>query len=233
MKTRIQKTITIKTVEDWSCAAPPQGGKRQWKDKYSAKELAKFVIENQSMFQDLIQDVINETGIKRCNTFECEPEASTSLPFSHRGPRKHDLLLRNKKLIIGIEAKAEEPFSDDKNGSKDKEQRLKWMQEMLFPNSQVNIKDIPYQLLTGISGTLLETKRNDVNDCIFLVLVFKQEKEKQKNKEDLNKFIDKLSADKGITINVKEPGEAEGKPIRCWVKKRVIESINRVDITKE
>lgn len=224
MKTKIQKTITIKTVDDWLYAAPPQGGKQQWKDKYSAKELAKFVIENQSKFQDLIQDVLNETEIKRCNTFVCEPEASTRLPFSHRGPRKHDLLLRSKKVIIGIEAKAVEPFGDEKNGSKDKEQRLKWMREMLFPETkESNIKDIPYQLLTGISGTLLEAKRSDVHDCIFLVLVFKQDKENKKNIDNLNNFIDKLAADKGILVNVKEPGEEEGRVIKCWVKKRIIE----------
>lgn len=234
METKIIKTINIKTIEDWFCAAPPQGGKRQWKKGYSAKELATFVIENQSEFQDLIQDVINETGIKRCNTFVCEPEASTQLPYSHRGPRKHDLLLRNKNVIIGIEAKAEEPFGDDRKGSKNKEKRLKWMQEMLFPNTEENdIKDIPYQLLTGICGTLLEAKRPNepkeskdyTKNCIFLVLIFKQEKENKNKKtiENLNNIIEKLDADKGITIEVKEPGEAEGKPIRCWVKKRIIE----------
>lgn len=225
MKTRIQKTITIKSVDDWLYAAPPQGGKQQWKDKYSAKELAKFVIENKSEFQNLIQAVINETGIRRCNTFECEPETTTRLPYSHHGPRKHDLLLRNKNIIIGIEAKAEEPFGDDKKGSKDKEQRLKWMQEMLFPNSQVNIKNIPYQLLTGISGTLLEAKRsnNNINNCIFLVIMFKHDKGNKKNIDNLNNFIEKLGAEKGIIVNVKEPGEEEGKVIKCWVKKRIIE----------
>ena len=224
MKTKIQKTITITTVENWFCAAPPQGGKQQWKDGYSAKELAKLVIENKSEFDNLIQGVINEAEIKGCNIFECEPEACTRLPYSHRGPRKHDLLLRNKNVVIGIEAKAEEPFGDDKKGSKDKEQRLKWMREMLFPNSnESEIRNIPYQLLTGISGTLLEAKRNDIHDCIFLVLIFKRDKENVKNIEALDSIIDKLGNENGIIIRAKEPEDKDEKTIRCWIKKRIIE----------
>lgn len=226
MKTNIQKTITIKTVEDWFCAAPPQGGKQQWKDGFSAKELAKLAIENKSEFDNLIQGVINETGIKKCNSFECEPEASTPLPFSHRGPRKHDLLLRNKnkKVIIAIEAKAHESFGNDKKGSKDKEKRLKWMQETLFPDAKEDsIKNIPYQLLTGISGTLLEATRNNYHECIFLVLFFMRDKETARNMEVLNNVIDKFGGKDGILIRIKEPGEMEEKTIKCWIKKRIIE----------
>ena len=224
MKTKIQKTITITTVEDWFCAAPPQGGKQQWRDGYSAKELAQLVIENKSEFDNLIQGVINEAGIKGCNTFECEPEACTRLPYSHRGPRKHDLLLRNKNVVIGIEAKAIEAFGDDKSGSEDKEKRLKWMREMLFPNSnESEIRNIPYQLLTGISGTLLEAKKNKANNCIFLVLIFKRDKENIKNIEALNKVTEMLGNEKGSLIRVCETNDMEEKRIRCWVKKRIIE----------
>ena len=234
MKIKIVKSNTIKTIEDWFTSAPPQGGNLQWKDGYSAKELAKFVIKKQTEFQNLIQDVINEAGIKNCNYLEGEPEASTRLPFSHRGSRKHDLLLRSDKFIIGVEAKAKEAFGNDKSGSKEKERRLKWMQEMLFsPQEKNGIKDIPYQLLTGITGTLLEAKRNHIYDCIFLILVFIRDKENQKNEEALNFFINKLGADKGIVINVKEPDEKEGTKIKCWVKKRVIKCIKSVDKKKE
>lgn len=42
------------------------------------------------------------------------PEKATKLPWGRSGNRKHDLLLEDadKSLIIGIEAKADEPFDN-------------------------------------------------------------------------------------------------------------------------
>lgn len=35
----------IRSVDDWFKVAPPKGKDKQWKDGYSAKELAKYIVE--------------------------------------------------------------------------------------------------------------------------------------------------------------------------------------------
>ena len=35
--------INISNPDEWKLAFPPAGGDKQWKDKFSAKELAKIV----------------------------------------------------------------------------------------------------------------------------------------------------------------------------------------------
>ena len=46
MKIEIQKTIKITNENEWFLLAPPKGKEKQWKDGFSAKELARFVISD-------------------------------------------------------------------------------------------------------------------------------------------------------------------------------------------
>lgn len=220
MEITIQKTVEIKSVDDWFYCAPPKGKEKQWKDNYSAKELAHFATSPE--FKSFIKNLLSECKIK-CNEFTCIPEAETKLPGDYRGPRNHDLLMIGKNVVIGIEAKVNEPYGKSleqevANCSKGKKERINWMKKVLFGN-KCNDK-IKYQLMTGVCGTLLEAARNNVQKCIFLVLSFNIDgiETNQQNEEAFDLFIEQLemkgTSDKSFSIDKKD--------INCHIIKKNI-----------
>ncbi len=230
----IQKVKDINDEVDWFLYAPPQGGKTQWKDGYSAKEFARFATRRKE-FQTLINEVLKKCELKTGISFTCEPEALTSLPYSS-GPRHHDLLMRSQKLIIGIEAKVNETFGktiekETKDAGKAKNARIEWLTDTLFPDHKncESVDHLNYQLLTGLAGTLLEAKRADVKQCIFLIVEFIKEGEdaNPRNQEDFERFEALLptaivsQAMKRVFM-VKEPKEKHGTKIGCWLVKKQV-----------
>lgn len=222
MEITIQKKVEIKTVDDWFFCAPPKGKEKQWKDNYSAKELATFAISPE--FKPFIKNLLSECKI-RCNDFICIPEAETELPGDYRGPRNHDLLMIGKNVIIGIEAKVNEPYGNSigqelKGCSKGKKERINWMKKVLFDGDCID--KVKYQLMTGVCGTLLEAARKNVEKCIFLVLSFNIDgvESNLQNEEAFDLFIEQLdmngARDKFFLINT------EDKKINCHIIKKNI-----------
>lgn len=185
----IKKELTITEPNHWFIVAPPKGRDKQWKDGYSAKELAKFATTNSTIFNELIKDAVKNTfGRKVSASFYGEPEAETKLPpKGSNGPRNHDLLLYNKDLVIGIEAKVNEPFGnsiDDelKKAKNEKRsnmiERIDWLIKTILPEGnqrKVESMFLKYQLFTATAGTLLEAYRRHLNKCIVLILSFRLE----------------------------------------------------------
>ena len=231
MEINIEKSTRITDVELWLKVAPPKKGVAQWKDGYSAKEFAKFVIGNTKSFTEIIEEVVNSTVGYVPHSFTGEPEATTDLPpLGSRGPREHDMLLIDKRIVIGIEAKVNEPFGDktilqeSETTSTDKKARIAWLLETILPEGRgLNEKEVgglQYQLFTATAGTLLEAVRNNKKECIFLVLSFHPENEPINgvNKKSFEDFVKMVC---GENQNCKE-FKVEGEDIKCWFIERDI-----------
>ena len=118
--------------------------------------------------------------------------------------RNHDAFLFNSEIVIGIEAKADEPFGSEyigdalKTASKNKLCRIENMIRILFGNSHQEYADLRYQLVTATTALLLEAKKRNVQKALFMVIVFKKngyysEIKIQKNEIDIQKFIAKTN----------------------------------------
>lgn len=228
MKIEIQKTVKITNENEWFLLAPPKGKEKQWKDGYSAKELAKFVTSDYKMFTELIKNIVKEVTNRVPKSFVGEPEAITSLPGSGLG-RNHDLLLYNDSLVIGIEAKVNEPYGEsvgseyfNPQATKNKQHRIDELMKIIVPNRTLKdlvISDLRYQLFTGTAGTLFEARKRGIQNCIFLVLSFRYEDEdtNHKNEESFTKFVEIVcEGQDNNTFSV------EGEKITCWFRKQEI-----------
>lgn len=248
MDIRIEKKTIINDETDWLIVAPPKGGLEQWKDGRSAKEFARFVTKSHNSFSKLINDIVEKNLHYTSESLTGEPEAKTDLPpTGSSGPRNHDLLLFDDRIVIGIEAKVDEPFGDKtilqekKSASKDKAARIEWLKETILPKgSEIeddNVKDLRYQLFTATAGTLLAAYDQDKSYCIFLVLSFQKGKtmtqKAKRNKEAFDEFV-KVVCDKEQCCHiftVKRDGDTKGKSITCWfIEKDVAFTPQKFDI---
>jgi len=241
MKIHLEKTTKITNVDVWLKVAPPKGGIAQWEDGHSAKELAKFVIENPKTFSTLLEEIVESTIGYVPSSFTGEPEATTSLqPQGSSGPREHDLLLCDKRIVIGIEAKVNEPFGNNKSilqeskttsADKPKYKRINWLMQTIFPGKNIDDKEIgglKYQLFTATAGTLLEAARRDKKECIFLVLAFhsKNEPVNESNKKSFEDFVRIICGEnnysKEFTIDYVDNKTEFKKTVKCWFIERDI-----------
>ena len=219
----ISKTNEIKSVEDWRMYAPPQKPNIQWKDGRSAKLLAEYALSKN--FIDDILEIIKDCNFCVPSILYGEPEVSTKLPASSRGPRKHDLLLTGNDFVIGVEAKVSESFDktikvyQEKKG--DRLQRIVAMLKYLGKSIE-EAGEYRYQLLTGLVGTLLEAKKRGKKKCLFLVISFTGEvnasaKNIEKNNKDFETFCSSLL---GLTPNGgTKVYKIDDKEITCYIKK--------------
>ena len=228
MKIEIQKTAKITNENEWFLLAPPKGKEKQWKDGYSAKELAKFVTSDYKGFTELIKNIVKEATHRVPKSFVGEPEAITSLPGSGQG-RNHDLLLYNDNLVIGIEAKVNEPYGESISSeylnpetTNNKKNRIEALWEIIFrdkPKEELPKCNLKYQLLTGTAGTLFEAHKRGIKQCIFLVLSFRYygEDKNQQNEQSFNDFVEIVCQGKNH-----RSFRVEDEEITCWFRKQEI-----------
>ena len=224
MNVTIKKSARITNETEWFLVAPPKKGIKQWKDGYSAKELAKYATSDGNL-QKLLQSILEEIAFKTKGSFLGIPEAVTKLPKKGEG-RNHDLLLFNKDIIIGIEAKVNEEFGkkiseENEKASGNKQGRIEELKKIVFQKSSVqNVDELRYQLLTATGGTLLEAFNRNKSYCVFLVLSFHKfnEEANSDNKAAFKTFVDLVCGEtkKSQIFTVK------GKEITCWFIEREI-----------
>ncbi|MEH7119223.1 hypothetical protein V7128_17670 [Neobacillus vireti] len=196
----------ISTVEDWGKYSPPALKERQWIDGRSAKELAKLWICNGvcEIPAELTSLLKSNICLRNIEIDFAIPEYETALDGYGKG-RIHDLLLQGKigkeKVIISIEAKADEPFGPTIRARKQNNpinsnihKRIAHLSRSLFTREDVG--HLRYQLLYGIGGTLIEAKRREASFALFMVHNFLSphilEKQYRNNTEDLNNFVSYL-----------------------------------------
>ena len=187
----------IESVDRWFEYAGPTRGSDHWKDGKSAKELAKFIIEDDGGNKILEYLEISFDGL-----VNCYPEYTTRLP-AKGGNRNHDLLLvaEDNSFLIGVEAKSDESFDryykDLKPFSENRKRRIEELSSLVFNDKDFDVSNLRNQLLTGTGGTLIEAKNRDIKKIYFLALVLNKkdfdydDRQIKRNEEDFILF-DKL-----------------------------------------
>lgn len=182
------KGVSLRSLEDWLNHAGPKMGIRHWKDGRSAKELAKaFLRDGSPMVPSEIQSFITQLPMPDLRLHTGLAEHVTALDsFSGEG-RNHDMVLlgqcgNSRQVLIGLEAKADEPFDDtiatrlEKNrdkiesGMSNVGKRIENLGKALFGSSfSSEDSHLRYQLMTGAAGTLAEARLRGADVAVFLV----------------------------------------------------------------
>jgi len=179
----------ILSVEDWFKYAPPKKGELQWKDKRSAKELAQSWCRNGTPNSPDELGALMEAKFGTGITFdEAKPECIIELDDFVGEHRNCDLVVLcsvgTKRMIINVEAKADEPFGDligeyldRKTGSgsgSNVPARIRQLSLALFGREPDEvIRKLRYQLLHAAAATLIEARRNDAAMGLLLVHEFR------------------------------------------------------------
>lgn len=207
---------SIHSVEDWLRLAPPQK-KWQWKDGRSAKELAKAWTraDMPEEFRALL------AGNERTAGFAAEyavPEVVIPLDEFGGNTRHSDLVVyghtSKEKVVIAVEAKADEPFGtqikpyyDKKlNSSSKVPARVDQLLGSIFGRQldEDNGK-LRYQLLHAFAGTLIEARERKATLAVFVVHEFHSpqldHKKLDRNHGDLVAFLNTFEGLKDCPIS--------------------------------
>ena len=192
----------IVDIDTWFAMAPPKGKERHWKDKRSAKELARYMMSDYPHIPKEIENALLHFTDENI-AFNWAAEYVTEL-FGKGEGRNHDAFLSNRDIVVGIEGKADEPLGSQLiedafcTASENKKQRIEKMIQMIFGDSPKNHKNIRYQLVTAISAILLEAKKRQTKKAMLMVIVFKSEecseKKLQANEDDIRRFLEEIAA---------------------------------------
>lgn len=178
----------------WLQHAPPEKGKAQWKDGYSAKEQAKAWLRPGSpAVPEEVWSVLGEFVDGEAEAIHGRPEHQTKLDNYGRR-RQHDMLACVRRagqmvLVGGIEAKACEDFGGlvkDRAAAappSNKRARCNLMARALFgrdvfdeQTGEVLDKGLAshgYQLWTATVGTIIEAQARGLDEAVVNVHQFK------------------------------------------------------------
>lgn len=203
-------SIIIDTVEKWEKYAPPMGKDKQWRDGRSAKELAKYVMVNCNKVPEEIEKAIPPVSPK-AEEFDWVAEYITPFPYNEFGQgegRHHDMILFNPQIFIGIEAKADEPFdkilsewlvAGNGIGSEvNRRKRANAMCRLIFGDDSSNHLNIRYQLMSALTGVLIEAEKRKNDTAMLLIVTFKRDgyfrqEYINRNEKDLADFLKAVS----------------------------------------
>jgi hypothetical protein len=184
----------IRSVEDWFTYAPPKKGELQWKDKRSAKELAQSWLRNGTPNPPHELGALLEAKFGTGITFdEAKPECIIELDDFVGEHRNCDLVVLcnvgTKRMVINVEAKADEPFGDligkyydqtvaphpDGHASRSNvPARIRLLSLALFGREpDEEIRKLRYQLLHAAAATLIEAGANEAQIGLLLVHEFR------------------------------------------------------------
>lgn len=201
----------------------------QWKEGRSAMELAKSWFRNGTPAppQELLDLLNSHDRTKEIRFASGSPEKVTRLPERGEG-RNHDLALIGytdaEQVTVCIEAKADEPFGSDSvldyyNKAMKKRtsgistrapERIEALLAMVDPGVSVyesRWKDIRYQLITALCGTILQTIEDASSLGVLVIHEFRtsltDERKMHDNHQEVGKFfknIETIRCDAGILL---------------------------------
>lgn len=209
----------ISGVDNWLQFAPPKRGEKQWKDRRSAKELARYWTEREfeaasEPVDRLLREPFGDLTLEEAWP-ECEIRID-SFPGEHRNC---DLVIRATSSVVGeirihIEAKADESFGDLigvyydqklKEARSNLPARMRNLVRDVFKSELTEeIRSLRYQLLHSIYAVCIDAERANAKAAILLVHEFNSAEAKQskleKNATDWRRFIAMLPELKEISI---------------------------------
>jgi hypothetical protein len=207
-----EKRIT--SVDNWFLHAPPKSGEKHWVDGRSAKELAKAWASGASpkVPVELEQLLASSSEFRGTVLTLGTPEMSIPLDNFRGETRNADMVLwgfrRKEKIIITVEAKADEAFGDPiekklasvKGDASKIPERVALLAESMLgidgPDDQ-RLWSLKYQLLHASAATLIAANENRADKALFLIHEFETDKttleNMKRNQEDLDYFVRLLS----------------------------------------
>lgn len=186
-----RKGCLIRSVEEWFVAAPPKARDRQWKDGFSAKELAKAWFRTGVAAVPVELATLMETNpaTEGARVTLGIAEHPTGFDSFRGGKRSHDLLLVARKdanqIAIGVEAKVAETLgsrligeyeaakaAEARGKSTKLPARIEHLVLSLFGRTldeDVGLGNVYYQLLTAAAGALVEARRRAAIAAVLVV----------------------------------------------------------------
>lgn len=231
----------ITSKEIWEELAGPVR-KVQWKELRSAMEVSKAWMNNGdiSIPQEIVECIVKHEDFSEIVEWEAEPEFKSYFD-SFGGPANLDLIGQftdsKGKYLIGVEAKADEPYSEFniqekfaaalehkiKTPNSMQIERIIGLAKSLFhekKKSLPKISSLKYQLLTGLAGTISKAEKEGIKRVIFLIHEFKTNstdpKKHEINSKALNAFIHRITNGKSKSIQNGEllgPIKIPGTPL--------------------
>jgi hypothetical protein len=202
----------IDSLDKWLKLCSPKGGLKQWKDGFSAKEMAKFWLDEKKSkdFQKFVQKIFPD--------FDYIIPEYKSCFDNYKSPRKHDLFIaeKNNKAIITIEGKVNEPFGNSFEkefianiAEKANEPKSKKMDRMInlylnYFQSNSDILKIKYQLLCWFAGSLTDAIKKVTDNFIMILQEFTNNKTNSQNHSDFEEFLKLISEGKPKQIKNKQ-----------------------------
>lgn len=228
----LDPSVVITSVEQWRAHAGPKGGDDHWKDGRSAKEVAKAWCRPggaTAVPSDLLVLLRSHELTADLEIATAIPEQRTPLRGERGGHRHHDLLLlgraQGKRVVVGIEAKTDEPFDQplgerivparallakgEKTGQLD---RIKSLSTAVFGRSAVtpdeepdsSLAPLPYQLLAGVAGTLIEAQQREAALAVLAVHAFHSSgldsEAEERNRRDFEAFVRALPGGAHVAV---------------------------------
>ena len=215
----LEEPEIIDSLEKWHELCPPMKKDIHWKDYRSAKEMAKFWLNegNSKDFLKFIQKAIPDF------TYDYIIPEFPSHFDGYGSPRKHDLLIAEKhtKAIVTVEGKADESFGNEEFAKclietikiKHLKHNSKAFDRMInlylnyFHSNGYTFK-IMYQLLYWFAGSLIDAIKEDTNNFIMVLQEFQSSSTNSekviKNHNDFENFIEFISEGKNRSIENKQ-----------------------------
>lgn len=206
------QNVVIDSPEKWRQYAPPMGKDKQWADGRSAKELANYITKEPMKIPKELEDAI--LAIKSpIHELIWEAEYVTPFPRKIYGKgegRNHDMIICGDGLFIGVEAKADEPFDKplsewltegkSVNSPANRQKRANAMCNLIFGKDISGHENIRYQLLSAMTGVLLEAEKRNLDTAALFILTFKKkgffkQENIDQNEKGLKAFLDAAGYD--------------------------------------
>jgi hypothetical protein len=218
MKFRVTNSqIEVTTLDEWREHCAPVNPHIQWKDKRSAKEMARFWlnVNNQETFRKYL-NLLNPNI-----QFETAYPEHPSKFDDYARPRINDLCIyakgNKKQYFISIEGKADEPYGTNyflqefQNSIIEKQKNInsKKLNRAIELFNRLGNNDmlftVRYQLLYWLAGSIDEAKRKNISDVVLISQEFHSDKTTEEkctlNARDLNNFVSFVSESEITEIN--------------------------------
>ena len=201
----------LTTLEEWQSHAPPKR-KMHWKDGRSAKENARLWLGASPGLPSGIVKLLRASGsVGTLCSWSAEPESRVS--FDALGePANLDVMVQaddeNGPVVIGVEAKADEPFGSTVEKTQAAAQRRlagnprsKGVERIRglattfgLDLDRPKILELRYQLLTLTAATVAEARRQSAERAVVIVQEFVSRRTKPENRarnaRDLDYFLE-------------------------------------------
>lgn len=214
----------IRSFADWERLAGPAGGERQWKEGRSAFEAARAWCGGGSpAVPDDLLALLESGTLGAFVPAMAVPEKKTHFEDGRFGPRNHDVVVYGRcdgrPTVVCVEAKADEgldrPVRDRLEGALKQRragertvfpERVEMLAQAILGRSVLVgdeidpvVGGVPYQLLSGVGGTLREAHLCGAEQAAFVVHVLDAGgldcARKARNEEGVVSFLRLLGVD--------------------------------------